>query len=87
LLTLAAIVAILALLVATSALLKARAIARRAERLAESYWDLRYETGQLKSRLNKLESPASAGGIREDGEAPSPQAPTISFVPLSSLKK
>jgi hypothetical protein len=82
-LTFAAIVAILALLVAASALLKARALARRAERLAESYWDLRYETGQLKSRLTKLESPASAGA---HDTAPQP-APTTSFVPLSSLKK
>jgi hypothetical protein len=83
-LTFAAIVAILALFVAISALLKARAAAKRADRLAESYWDLRYETGQLKSRLNKLESPASSG---PDGGATSQPAPTTSFVPLSSLKK
>jgi len=84
LLTFAAIVAILALLVAVFALLKARSLARRTERLAESYWDLRYETGQLKSRLNKLESPSATGAHTSD---PAPPAPTTSFVPLSSLKK
>ena len=83
--TFAAIVAILALLVAISALLKARSIARRAERLAESYWDLRYETGQLKTRLSRLESPGSGGG--HDSAAPAPPAPATSFVPLSALKK
>ncbi len=82
----AAIVAVLALLVASSALIKARAAAKRAERLAESYWDLRYETGQLKSRLNRLESPAAAGGAHDTGVAQQP-SPTTSFVPLSSLKK
>ncbi len=85
--TFAAIVAILALLVAASALLKARALARRAERLAESYWDLRYETGQLKSRLNKLESPASAGAPDGAQDTEPQPLPTTSFVPLSSLKK
>jgi hypothetical protein len=85
LLTFAAIVAILALVVAASALLKARAVARRAERLAESYWDLRYEMGQLKSRLNKLDAPPSGGTPASDA-APQP-APATSFVPLSSLKK
>jgi hypothetical protein len=83
-LTFAAIVAILALLVAAFALFKARSIARRTERLAESYWDLRYETGQLKSRLSRLESPSTPGARNSD---PAPPAPTTSFVPLSSLKK
>ena len=83
--TFASIVAIVALFVATFALLRTRAIARRAERLAESYWDLRYETGQLKSRLTRLESPAAAGTHDNAADSRAPSATT--FVPLSSLKK
>ena len=36
--------------VALAALAKARRLARRLERLTESYWELRYEHGQLRSR-------------------------------------
>ena len=67
------------------ALWRARAAVRRIERLSESYWELRYEAGQLKSRVSRLEVET---GLREpppDPEAPVPKAPT--FIPLSSLKK
>ena len=50
-----------ALLVAVAALAKARRAARRLERLTESYWELRYECGQLRSRLDRLEGTESAG--------------------------
>lgn len=87
-LTFPLIVAGIAILLAGLALIRARSVARRAERLAESYWELRYDIGQLKVRINRLEL---AAGLRE-GEpdadaAPPQQAPTTSFVPLSSLKK
>ncbi len=76
------------LLVAAAALLRARGAVRRAERLAESYWELRYEVGQMRVRLTRLEA---AAGFREadadaDAAAPRP-AQTTTFVPLSSLKK
>jgi hypothetical protein len=41
--------------------------------------------GQLKSRLNKLDSPSSGDTPASDAAPPSP--PATSFVPLSSLKK
>ena len=68
------------------ALGRARAAGRRLERLSESYWELRYESGQLKARVTRLEVEA---GLREpapDPEAPQPTAATT-FIPLSSLKK
>ena len=72
-----------ALLFAVVAFLRARRVARRLERLTESYWELRYEYGQLRARVSRLE-PAS-------GEAELPEAPRQSgataFVPLSSLKR
>jgi hypothetical protein len=87
-LTFPLIAAVIAIAVAALALLRARSAARRLERLAESYWELRYDIGQLKVRINRLET---AAGLREaDSEAdaaPPQPSPTTSFVPLSSLKK
>jgi hypothetical protein len=72
-----------ALLVAVAAFLRARRTAKRLERLTESYWDLRYEYGQLRARVSRLE-PASGDA---DAREPAPQATAASFVPLSSLKR
>ncbi len=71
-----------ALLVAVVALLKARRVSRRLERLAETYWELRYEHSQLRARVARL-----------DPDAAAPSSPTASaanssnFIPLSSLKR
>ncbi len=74
-----------AALAALGALLRARRLSRRLERLAESYWELRYEHGQLNARLARIEG--SAGGAPEGSPAASGREPTGTFVPLSSLKK
>jgi hypothetical protein len=75
----------LALLIAVAALLRARAAVRRIERLSESYWELRYENGQVKARVTRLEVEA---GLREPAADPElPRQAATSFVPLSSLKK
>jgi hypothetical protein len=65
--------------VAVVAVERARRLSRRLERLKESYWDLRYEFGQLQARVTRLEAerPISAGAA---GAA-------SNFVPLSSLKR
>jgi hypothetical protein len=73
---------IAALLVAIAAFAKSRRLAKRLERMTESYWELRYEHGQLRARLNRLDPEQSA----PTQEAPS-QAVPIAFVPLASLKK
>jgi len=71
-----------ALVTAAAALLKARRLARRLERLNETYWELRYEHGQLRARLNRIDpDPGQA-----PPEQPSPAGVTA-FVPLSSLKR
>lgn len=75
-------------LLAVAALFRARSVSKRAERLAESYWEIRYEIGQLKVRLNRLETGAGLREPEPDAEAAAPRpAATTSFVPLSSLKK
>jgi hypothetical protein len=71
-----------AIVAAVAALVKARRLARRLERLTESYWELRYEHGQLRARVNRLDPEAPV---------PAPDVPqttgTTAFVPLSSLRR
>jgi hypothetical protein len=71
-----------AVLAALASLTKARRLAKRLERLTESYWELRYEHGQLRARVNRLdpEQPVAA-------EPPQTAGTTTAFVPLSSLKR
>jgi len=86
LLTLPSILTGLAALVALLALWRARSAAKRIERLSESYWELRYESGQLKARVTRLEVETGLREASPDPEARPPAAATT-FVPLSSLKK
>lgn len=75
------IVTVAALLAAVAALARARSLSRRLDRLTESYWELRYEHGQVRARLARLEGGAGA-------EEPAPaSAPGASFIPLASLKR
>jgi hypothetical protein len=71
-----------AMVVAVATLLKARRLARRLERLTESYWELRYEYGQLRSRVNRIDPEPPAAGA----EVPQTTG-TTAFVPLSSLRR
>ena len=69
-----------ALVLAGAALFVARRQSRRLERLSESYWELRYDHGQLRARVNRLEpGPPTAADAAE--------APAANFIPLSSLKR
>ena len=63
------------------ALERLRRLSRRVERLTESYWELRYEVGQLQARVNRLE-PVPSDPVR----ATEPPGSTA-FVPLSSLRR
>lgn len=83
--TFPSIFAALAAVFAVFALWRARAAGKRLERLSESYWELRYENGQLKARVARLEVET---GLREAAPEPEArQAAATTFVPLSSLKK
>lgn len=76
------------LLVAVAALLRARRTSKRLERLTESYWELRYENGQLRARVTRLEPPDPASaGADPNPAAQGRQEATQHFVPLSSLKR
>jgi hypothetical protein len=73
-----------AFLFALGALLGARRVARRLERLTESYWELRYEYGQLRARVTRLEPPVTEPA--KDDLTP-PSRPATNFIPLSSLRR
>jgi hypothetical protein len=86
LLTLHWLLTVAALLVAAVALVRARRTAKRLERLTETYWELRYDHGQLRARLDRLDQPsAAAPGAGQ--EEPPVKAGSVNFVPLSSLKR
>ena len=73
----------LALAVALAALTHARRLSRRLDALNQSYWELRYDYTRLRSQVSRLdpEQPDDP----EPGAAAAP--PSVSFVPLSSLKR
>jgi hypothetical protein len=73
-----------AFLMALGAFLRARRVARRLARLTESYWELRYEYGQLRARVTRLEPAAPEPDVAPD---PATQSGATAFVPLSSLKR
>ena len=82
--TLLWLLTIAALCIAFLAVLQARRASARVERLTESYWEIRYEVAQLRSRVTRLEVPAAEDSAGTD--APAGSQSTV-FVPLSSLKR
>jgi hypothetical protein len=76
-------VAALGLVVALVALSSARRLARRLDILNQSYWELRYDYTRLRSQVARLDPER---GEDEEPTVPQP-APSVSFVPLSSMKK
>ena len=67
------IVALAALLVALAALVHARRTARQLAQVTEMYWQLKFDHGELKAKV--------------DPAAPVAPVPQQTFVPLSSIKK
>jgi hypothetical protein len=81
LLTLHWLLTVVAILTAVWAAARARRLAKRLERLTESYWELKYDHGQLRARVARLDPDVPA----TPAEPPSRPGSTA-FVPLSSLK-
>jgi hypothetical protein len=67
-------------LLAVAALTTARRLSRRLNVLAEQYWELKYEHGELKARVKSI-----APTPEERESAPPPVRQT--FVPLTSIKR
>jgi hypothetical protein len=76
-------VAALGLLVALAALAVARRLARKLDALNQSYWELRYDYTRLRSQVSRLDP----GEASEAAPVAMPPSPSMSFVPLSSIRK
>ena len=76
------VVAGLALVVAVIAWSATRRLARRLDTLNQSYWELRYDYTRLRSQVSRLDPEQAV----EESSASAPEAPTVSFVSLSSMK-
>src|SRR5688572_15271814 len=67
-------------LLALAALATARRLSRRLAQLSEQYWELKYEHGELKSRIKALApTPEETAATRPPVQQ--------TFVPLTSIKK
>ena len=77
------ILAGVALLLALVALGTARRLSRKLDALNQSYWELRYDYTRLRSQVARLD-PEQAESTQPD---PQPQPATVSFVPLSAIRK
>ena len=76
------ILAVIALLLAWAAWARAGRLARKLDALNQSYWELRYDFTRLRSQVARLDP-----GEAEAEEPPPSSAPTVAFVPLSSIRK
>jgi hypothetical protein len=77
------VVAGIGLLVALVALAWVRRVSRRLDGLTQSYWELRYEYTRVRSQLSSLDPDQAPAA---DAETPL-ASPTVSFVPLSTIRK
>jgi hypothetical protein len=66
------IVALVALVVAVAALVHSRRTARQLAHVTEMYWQLKFDHGELKAKV--------------DPTPPAPPAPQQTFVPLTRLR-
>jgi hypothetical protein len=76
------VVPVLGVLLALSALAWVRRLSRRLEMLSQSYWELRYDYTRLRSQLSRLDPEQAA-----EPETPPSPPPSVSFVPLSTIRK
>ena len=76
------VLSVVALLIALTALAIARRATRKLEAVSQSYWELRYDFTRLRSQVARLDP----GEAEEEPPPPAP-AQSVTFVPLSSMKK
>ena len=76
------IVAGVAFLLALAALGAVRRSLRKIEALTQSYWELRYDYTRLRAQLARLDPEQP-----EEPEVPPAASPSVSFVPLSAIRK
>ena len=79
------VIAGLAFLVAAVALASTRRLSRRLDAMTQSYWELRYDYTRLRSQVSRLDPDQVEEAAA--AEVTPAETPTVSFVPLSSIKK
>ena len=72
----------LAVLLALTALAWLRRVSRRLQALTQQYWELRYDYTRLRSQVSRLDPEQPA-----DPEPPAAASSSVSFVPLSTIRK
>jgi len=82
------VIAGLGLVLGLVAVASARRLSRKLDALNQSYWELRYDYTRLRSQVARLdpETPGSADSASGQPDS-SIQIPSVSFVPLSSIRK
>jgi hypothetical protein len=75
-------IASLSLVVALVAWRQARRTAKRLAQLSEMYWELKYQQGELRVRMQRVSDEAPA-----PPQAAASEQPAAGFVPLSSLRR
>jgi hypothetical protein len=78
------LILIVAVLLAWASWARAARLARKLDALNQSYWELRYDFTRLRSQVARLDPGAPE---HEEPAAPPAGAPTVAFVPLSSIRK
>jgi hypothetical protein len=75
-------IAAVSLVLALAALSWARRLSRKLDALTQSYWELRYDYTRLRSQVARLDPEQ-----QDAAAAPPPPAESVTFVPLSAIKK
>ena len=81
-LTLLWVAATASLVAALLAWRKTRATARKLEQLSQMHWELKYQHGELRAQVQRLNAGAREAAPASDGEA-LPEG----FIPLSSVRR
>jgi hypothetical protein len=76
------VIAGISLLLALAALAWVRRLSRKLDSLTQSYWELRYDYTRLRSQVARLDPDQP-----EQAALPEPPAESVTFVPLSSMKR
>ena len=77
----------LGVLLGLAALASTRRLSRKLDALTQSYWELRYDYTRLRSQVARLDPETREPIDSAQDKGASAQPPSVSFVPLSAIRK